>query len=148
MNHIYDIFKPKIIVKKVGYERIQRLTNNSILLNTLENINQDILIINTLVSSSEEDYINNLIQNRDYSKEIVIYGKNSCDESVIQKYIQLKNYGFINLLIYAGGLFEWCLLQDIYGTEMFMTTSKINDILKFKPPSLINKNVNNYILTR
>ena len=133
MNHIYDIFKPKIIVKKVGYERIQRLTNNSILLNTLENINQDILIINTLVSSSEEDYINNLIQNRDYSKEIVIYGKNSCDESVIQKYIQLKNYGFINLLIYAGGLFEWLLLQDIYGDELFPTTNKTLDILRYKP---------------
>tara|TARA_B100001109_G_C18669030_1_gene383253 strand:- start:119 stop:529 length:411 start_codon:yes stop_codon:yes gene_type:complete len=133
MNHIYDIFKPKIIVKKVGYERIQRLTNNSILLNTLENINQDILIINTLVSSGEEDYINNLIQNRDYTKEIVIYGKNACDESVIKKYIQLKNYGFTNLLIYAGGLFEWLLLQDIYGDELFPTTNKTLDILKYKP---------------
>jgi len=40
-----------------------------------------------------------------------------------------------NLYVYIGGLFEWLLLQDIYGDEEFPTTSKIIDILKYKGTS-------------
>ena len=40
--------------------------------------------------------------------------------------------GFKNIYIYFGGLFEWVLLQDIFSEEHFKTTSKINDILKYK----------------
>ena len=38
-------------------------------------------------------------------------------------------------------------LSDIYGEELFKTTTKIQDILKYKPPSLINRIENNYLLT-
>ena len=37
--------------------------------------------------------------------------------------------------IYIGGLFEWLLLQDIYGDDEFPTTTKIIDILKYKGKS-------------
>ena len=34
---------------------------------------------------------------------------------------------------YPGGVFEWLLLQDIYGNDNFPTTKKELDILKYKP---------------
>jgi hypothetical protein len=30
-------------------------------------------------------------------------------------------------------MFEWMILQDVYGMDEFPTTSKVLDILKFKP---------------
>ena len=41
--------------------------------------------------------------------------------------------GFQKVFIYQGGMFEWLLLQDIYGHKEFPTTKKILDILKYKP---------------
>jgi hypothetical protein len=66
------------------------------------------------------------------SIKIVIYGENCIDNKVISKYNQLYKLGFTNLYVYIGGLFEWLLLQDIYGDDEFPTTSKIIDILKYK----------------
>ena len=63
---------------------------------------------------------------------IIIYGENCCDSKVINKYNQLYKLGFKNLYVYIGGLFEWLLLQDIYGDDEFPTTTKILDILKYK----------------
>ena len=69
---------------------------------------------------------------------MVIYGKNTNDEAIIKKYNQLMQLGFKNVYIYPGGLFEWLLLQDIYGNELFPTTKKELDILKYKPISRFN----------
>jgi hypothetical protein len=57
---------------------------------------------------------------------------NSADYSIFKKYDQLIKLGFYNIFIYTGGLFEWLLLQDIYNCELFPTTTKENDILKYK----------------
>ena len=73
--------------------------------------------------------------NNNLSVNIVLYGKNNIDESVYQKYNQLINLGFINTYIYIGGLFEWLLLQDIYGDENFQTTTSERDILKYQGQS-------------
>ena len=62
----------------------------------------------------------------------MIYGKNCNDEKLISKYKQLIDLGFINVNIYAGGMFEWLLLQDIYGDDNFPTTSRELDILKYR----------------
>ena len=62
----------------------------------------------------------------------IIYGENSLDDSVIIKYKQIYSLGFTNIYIYAGGIFEWLLLQDIYGNDLFPTTSLERDILQFK----------------
>ena len=47
--------------------------------------------------------------------------------------------GFINVYIYLGGLFEWLLLQDIYGRDLFKTTKNELDILKYKPDSILQE---------
>ena len=105
--------------------------NDYILINTLAINNQNCLIIKTIDSSDEENYINKLL-NDNINKNIVIYGKNCSDSSTLTKFKQLKNLGFKNIKIYMGGLFEWLLLQDIYGDDKFQTTSKEIDILKYK----------------
>ena len=55
------------------------------------------------------------------------------DASTTKKYEQLISLGLKNVYVYGGGLFEWLLLQDIYGDESFPTTSKDLDILKYRP---------------
>ena len=45
----------------------------------------------------------------------------------------------MNVFIYSGGMFEWLCLQDIYGNELFPTTKKELDILKYKPISNFSK---------
>jgi hypothetical protein len=66
------------------------------------------------------------------SAKIIIYGKNCNDDTIYKKYNQLLSFGFYNTFIYTGGLFEWLLLQDIYGNEEFPTTKLELDILKYK----------------
>jgi hypothetical protein len=51
---------------------------------------------------------------------------------------QLVKLGFSNVFIYLGGLFEWLMLQDIYGYDEFPTTIKQIDFLKYKPPPRLN----------
>ena len=47
--------------------------------------------------------------------------------------------GFKNVHIYTGGLFEWLLLQDIYGDKNFETTSYEINHLKYKPNASLQK---------
>jgi hypothetical protein len=108
-----------------------------IFINTLPENKQSCLIPTTTVSSDEEGTINKLLKNNS-DVEIIIYGMNNNDESVIRKYKQLVSLGFQNIYIYLGGMFEWLLLQDIYGTENFPTTSRELDIMKYKPSKKID----------
>lgn len=136
-------------IKKMNFEDIQEIINKKyecLLINTLPIHNQECLISNSLRADLEETVINTLLY-KNKKRKIIIYGKNSNDLTIYKKYQQLKDLGFTNIYIYPGGLFEWSLLQDIYGEELFKTTSKIQDILKYKPPSLINSSENNYLLT-
>jgi hypothetical protein len=125
----------KVSVNKIHYEDMQNAINKKfIIINTLNKNEQSCLIENTLSASEEEEKIN-FFMNNNLSVNIVLYGKNNIDESVYQKYNQLINLGFINIYIYIGGLFEWLLLQDIYGDENFHTTTEELDILKYKGQS-------------
>jgi rhodanese-related sulfurtransferase len=118
---------------KIGFDDMNyAILKNYVIINTLSLSEQDILIQGTLDATKEYEIINELLK-INKSKEIIIYGKNSCDQTVIKKYEQLKSLGFINVYIYMGGLFEWFLLQDIYGDDNFPTTKKNLDILKYKP---------------
>jgi hypothetical protein len=137
------------IPKKINFEDIQMICKKqrpfSILINTLEWNEQQCLIQGTIKADKEENSINDLINNKSFDITIVIYGKNCQDEEkVIKKYKQLQKLGFKNIYIYCGGLFEWLLLQDIYGSDEFPTTMKENDILKYKPVSLLSKNLLTY----
>lgn len=104
-----------------------------ILINTLPISEQICLIKNTIPYDSEEKIINGLLDNYGYKdKTFIIYGKNCSDETVEKKHRQLVGLGITNVFTYYGGLFEWVLLQDIYGACEFPTTSKILDILRYK----------------
>ena len=72
------------------------------------------------------------------SKHIIIYGKNANDESSEKKYQQIQKLGFLYVFLYSGGLFEWLLLQDIYGKEEFPTTTYTLDLLKYKHARTFN----------
>ena len=88
----------------------------------------------------EEEILNNCLKNNRHIK-IVIYRENCTDNKVILKYNQLYKLGFANLYVYIGGLFEWLLLQDIYGFNSFPTTTKENDLLKYKGRRIFNVKV-------
>ena len=124
-------------INYISYEDLQNVlkfnSTKYIIINTLDQFEQDCLILNTVISHNEENIINNSINSYDYDKHIIIYGKNSNDIRVEDKVSQINGLGFKNVYVYKGGLFEWLLLQDIYGFDEFPTTSKILDILKYKP---------------
>ena len=122
-------------INKVNFEYVQNYCNfkndKLLLINTLAYSKQDCLIKNTIMASQEEEILNSYLK-KNKAIIILIYGENCSDNKVIEKYNQLYKLGFTNLYVYIGGLFEWLLLQDIYGEDEFPTTSKIYDILKYK----------------
>lgn len=126
----------KTTYQKASFEDVQFCIQHPttfLLINTMSAGEQSCLIKGTLFSHQEETVINEFIQQYDYSPHIVIYGKNTTDITVEKKYDQLLRLGFSNIYIYCGGMFEWMLLQDIHGCTEFPTTTKVLDILKFKP---------------
>jgi hypothetical protein len=76
-------------------------------------------INNTLSAEHETELINHAIDAGDMNIQIVIYGKNGNDPSIVVKYNQLIGLGFPNVKLYLGGITEWLLLQEIFGTEMY-----------------------------
>ena len=138
-------FKKKPIL--LGFEDIQFAIQHPeqfILLNTLSSSDQACLLLHTVLITMEETVVNDMIANYDVrSKKIIVYGRNATDETANAKCEQLLNIGFQSVYLYAGGMFEWLLLQDVYGREEFPTTSRLLDILKFKP----TKTFGGYYLT-
>ena len=91
---------------KINYEDIQFIIKNPeghLLINTLSNTEQNCLIINTININNEENIINSCIKRGAKDIKIVIYGKNSNDEKIYNKYNQLTSLGFYNVYIYTGG---------------------------------------------
>jgi hypothetical protein len=126
---------------KINYEDIQHILKHPeghLLINTLSETEQECLISNTMNIKNEENIINSCIKNGRKDIKIIIYGKNCNDEKTFNKYNQLTSLGFYNVYIYVGGLFEWLMLQDIYGEKEFPTTKKELDILKYKPYKVLN----------
>ena len=127
-------------MKKINYEDMQTVIKNPeiyLIINTLNPNEQQCLIINTTSINDEEMLINKFIK-ENKSIRIIIYGKNCNDESIDKKYQQLYSLGFYNILVYLGGMFEWLMLQDIYGKDLFPTTKKEVDLLKYKSHQLLN----------
>lgn len=128
-------------VKKINFEDVQYVIKNCeifMLINTLPHNEQNCLINNTSDIQKEEELINQFIKLGNYNVKIVVYGKNCNDDKVYHKEEQLRKLGFSNTFIYTGGLFEWLMLQDIYGNSEFPTTSYDLDILKYKPNKIID----------
>ena len=127
-------------IKKINYEDMQTIIKNPevyFIINTLPLSEQQCLIVNTTLANEEEIIINKFIkENKGIC--IIVYGKNCNDETVNKKYQQLLSLGFYNIFVYFGGMFEWLLLQDIYGKDLFPTTKKELDLLKYKSNQLLN----------
>lgn len=135
--NLLTMFHSSSLVKIVNFETVQEALKHPethVLVNVLSSDEQDCLILNTLPIHLEEKTINQWVQSYEgASKTVILYGKNCGDYSLLEKknkdFISL---GFFNTYVYLGGLFEWVLLQDIYGTENFPTTKIILDILQFR----------------
>jgi hypothetical protein len=124
-------------MSKVNYHDMQNAIERKILIiNTLKEEEQHCLIQTTCLASHEVKKINELLsQGLSPITHIFIYGRNVDDPLTVDKYIQLKKLGFRHVFMYTGGLFEWLLLQDIYGDVLFPTTSKPKDLLQFSSTS-------------
>lgn len=122
-------------IQYIGFEEMQIAVSSgkSIIINTLPNTDQYCLIVGTILASEEETQMNDLLATNK-KIQIIVYGKNCYDMGVIKKANQLKTLGFETVCIYGGGLFEWLLLQDVYGKTEFRTTTgtKNVDLLKYK----------------
>ena len=125
-------------IKKIGFEDMKYVIKNKkksyIMINTLSITEQECLIPGTVSIKDEEAFINRHL-NKNIS--IIIYGKNANDDSIFKKYEQLLKLGFNSVFVYTGGIFEWLLLQDIYGKDEFPTTSEELDILKYRANSVL-----------
>ena len=140
---------------KINYEDVQDACKNALnnktnnngkkyaIINTMDKNWQSCLIKNTITIQEEEEMINGILNNK-YSNSnsnditVIVYGTNSNDETIHSKYEQLVKLGIKNVFIYTGGMFEWLLLQDIYGRDLFPTTSRELDILKYKPRKILD----------
>jgi hypothetical protein len=136
MNLLYDFISPQI--QKIGFEDVLpslKNPNQYILISTLPPENQSCLIYGTIRVEHEEGVLNRLLEQYDLrSYKFIIYGQHSSDNSVESKYRQLKGLGFQEVYIYGGGLFEWLLLQELYGGNEFKTHGTCNDILAYRVP--------------
>jgi hypothetical protein len=124
------------IKKPANFEDVQRFvsaTDAHILLNVMDETDQDVLILKTLSAYDEVKTLETLIDDAEFDYKILVYGKNMGDiEKILKKQKQLEALGFSEVYVYFGGLFEWVLLQDIYGKELFKTTRSVSDILRYK----------------
>jgi len=128
-------------IQKINFEDVQFILKNSeshLLINTLPETEQSCLLPVTVQASQEEIIINKYLKNGLKNVRIIIYGRNCNDEKIYTKYNQFTSLGFYNVYIYTGGLFEWLMLQDIYGTQEFPTTKKELDLLKYKSNKVLN----------
>jgi hypothetical protein len=143
MDFLRQIFQTTPTFIKIGFEdikiTIEKIKYNPteyILINTMPYHFQNNLIHGTLNTSSEESVINRILDNYEMSRvKIVLYGLNSTDETVEKKAHQLQTLGFSEIYLYLGGMFEWGLLQELYGSSEFPTTGimKPVDIIKYRP---------------
>lgn len=131
------------LIPKVSYEDIQMVVyrnshvqHSTLLINTLPPSLQHCLIKTTVDIRFEERVVNTVIQKRP-DIMIIVYGKNSNDITILHKYEQLVKLGFMNVHIYTGGIFEWMLLHEIYGKDLFKITRYEIDILRYRPKSVL-----------
>jgi hypothetical protein len=118
----------------VNYEKVQqaRITR-CLLIHTMEETEKT-LIQGSLTAEMELKSINELMSKNEFDTSIIVYGRNDHDyDGLMTKQKQLKSLGFRNVFIYLGGMFEWLLLQDVFGANLFPTTVAKVDLLRFAP---------------
>lgn len=120
---------------KFGFNDVQQAIRkqNALLINTLPPDQQDCLIEGSVNAIQEVERLNDFLEEEMYDETLIVYGLNHTDESVERKQKQLQSLGFRRVFVYLGGMFEWLLLQEIYGLAEFSTTSVQKDLLRFTP---------------
>ena len=128
------------IIKNINFEDMQSAIGDkekTVIINTLDAHQQGCLIAGTLPIEQEVEVLNALLK-KNTEIRIIIYGMNATDNTCQKKYEQLIKLGFYNVYIYPDGLFQWLLLQDVYGAELFPTTALKVDLLKYKGRRQLN----------
>ena len=133
----YKVFSPDYtmgngISNLINFELLKEMQKEgATIIHTMDE-NEKVLILGTVVAEKESEKINKMMSKNDYEKDIIIYGRNCHEyENLLKKQKQLASLGFKNIFIYLGGMFEWLLLQDVYGSKEFPTEKK-GEILDFK----------------
>ena len=133
----YKVFSPDYtmgngISNLINFELLKEMQKEgATIIHTMDE-NEKVLILGTVVAEKESEKINKMLSKNDYEKDIIIYGRNCHEyENLLKKQKQLASLGFKNIFIYLGGMFEWLLLQDVYGSKEFPTEKK-GEILDFK----------------
>jgi len=117
-------------VRRIGFADMKHAVQHGyLLINTLPESKQECLIKGTVLASEEEEVVNEIIEHDEMDKIVVLYGAHSADDHAEKKAMELGLSGFRRVYVYSGGLFEWLLLQDVYGETDFPTTSKVADLL-------------------
>jgi hypothetical protein len=124
-------------IRTANFDNIKE--NTYILIHVMDETDQSVLIKGTLTIEKEITILNSLLSSsKQRETNIIIYGKNTDDfHKVLKRYKQLCDLGF-DAFVYIGGLFEWLLLQEIYGMSVFPIEfshkqTGFLDILKFAP---------------
>lgn len=116
-------------IKYIGFDTIQNINSTSLIITVMDN-SINCFIPNTILPKEEEVIINNIIDNKKQNNyTIILYGKNCKDMDAIKKKIlQFKEFGFLNIYVYAGGLFEWLLLREVFGEMQFPITGHLSKL--------------------
>ena len=112
---------------KCSFQELQKKKGEFVLINTLPLNKQHYLIKGTLSAHEESQRMNEYLY-KNKKVDIIIYGVDAQDPSISKKFIQLKSLGFENVSVYMGGIFEWALLQEVYGSN-FPTEGTLSDPL-------------------
>ena len=132
--------------RTINFEDIQFAIQDkekSLIINTLDAHMQGCLIAGTLAIDDEVEVLNAMLK-KNTDVRVIIYGMNASDKTCMKKYEQLLKLGFYNVFIYMGGMFEWLLLQDVYGADLFPTTAIKVDLLKYKGRRQLNVKLLDY----
>ena len=122
-------------IKTVNFDNVKY--DKHLLIHVMDEKDQTLLIKGTLTIEDEIKTLNSVLSaSKQGETRIIIYGKNTDDyEKVIRRYKQLRTLGF-DACVYFGGLFEWLLLQEIYGISEFPIEKRgiaPMDALKYAP---------------
>ena len=122
------------VTRRVSFEDVEYAQKgHALLISVLAENEQSVLIQGTVPLESEVEEVEHAIASK---RAIIIYGKNANDEKVYVKYDQVIKLGG-RPYIYSGGMFEWLLLQEVFG-DRIQTTAHTLDILKYRPFNILN----------
>ena len=138
MNYLFTGWSQKQY--KIGFEEMHRAIRapgQYCIIHTMEVGEQECLILGTVRAEEEEKRMDVILEKMGSNIKVVVYGRNNVDDTVEKKYRQLVGLGLKEVYVYVGGLFEWVLLQELYGEDHFPTVGKCKDLLRFKPGILL-----------